>query len=152
VGKPALADLPGIRHELAERRGQLEAFSAGSSMEAATRQLQAELDAAMPTITAAAVASGSELEVIVTLERLANSRNVLEQLQLDDPKPIGPSGWQERTLSITITGKFPAVAQYLADLRQLPWLLTFGSLSINRSDASNVRATLTGRLLWQPKR
>ena len=149
VGQPAHRDLPNIRRELAERRGQLEAYSVNSNTNNNAPKLQEKIDAAQPILIAAGLARGQELNVIETIERLAANRGVTERLSLEDIGSTNKNGWYQNKISIEVTGSFTVITQYLADLRQLPWLMTFSTLNLTRDTAPNVRATLTGRIMWR---
>jgi Tfp pilus assembly protein PilO len=149
VGQPAHRDLPNIRHELAERRGQLEAYGLNSNTNNNAPKLQEKIDAARPILMTASLVRGQELDVIETIERLAANRGVTERLNLEDIGSINKNNWYQNKISIEITGSFTAITQYLADLRQLPWLMTFSTLNLTRDTAPNIRATLTGRIMWR---
>ncbi len=149
VGLPSWKDLPEIRHELAQRRGQLEAVTSptrgGSSAEDGR-----ELDAALATVRGAGAPLGGELDVIVTLERRAEARRLTQRLQLGDPTPLGRSSWQQSDVNLEVIGSFGAIVGYLDDLRGLPWMLNVTSLSIQREGTDQVRAAIAGTMLWRP--
>lgn len=149
VGLPSWRALPGIRLELAERRGQLEAWAAPGRGEGAQQRDQL-VAAALESLRGAGAPSGQALDVIVTLERTAEARRVTHRLQLGDPAPIGRGGWQQSTVNLEIIGSFEDVVGYLDDLHRLPWLLNATQLSIDRDQAGNVRAAVNGTMLWRP--
>lgn len=149
VGLPSWRALPGIRQELAERRGQLEAWAAPERNGGAQQRDQLAT-AAVESLREAGAPSGQALDVIVTLERAAEARRVTHRLQLGDPTPVGRSGWQQSTVNLEIIGSFGDVAGYLADLHRLPWLLNATQLNINRDQSGNVRAAVNGTMLWRP--
>lgn len=149
VGLPAWRALPGIRAELAERRGQLEAWSApGRGAGAEQRNLQ--VAAAAAALRGAGAPAGQELEVILVLERTAEARHVVHRLSLGEPSPAGKSGWQQSQVDVEVVGSFDDVAGFLDDLRRLPWLLNISKLDLRRDQPGTVRAAVAGTLLWRP--
>ncbi len=149
VGLPSWRDLPGIRQELAQRRGELEAVAATTRGSSGAGDSH-ELDAALAAVRGAGAPLGQELDVIVTLERRAEARQLTQRLQLGDPTPLGRSTWQQSDVNLEVIGSFAAAVAYLDDIRRLPWLLNVSSLSIQREQSGKVRATIVGTMLWRP--
>lgn len=150
VGLPAWRDLPAIRRELAERRGQLEAITAPAEGTGEAQRSSQQLAGAAAALGKAGAPAGQALEIIVTLERTAEERRVTQRLQLGDAVAVGRSSWQKSEVTLEVIGPFDAVASYLADLHRLPWLLNVTQLDLRSEQDGNVRAAISGRLLWRP--
>lgn len=150
VGLPSWRDLPRVRQELAERRGQLEAWSNPSRGAGEQQERERKLAEAAAALRRVGAPAGGALEVIVGLERAAEARGVTQRLQLGDPEPIGRSSWQRSQVNLEAIGRFGDVAAFVDDLRRLPWLLDVTQIGIRRDAEGNVRAALAGTLLWQP--
>jgi hypothetical protein len=152
IGVPSWRDLPEIRRDLAERRGQLEAWTTPKSSHAEEDQQRGQhVGAATATLEQAGAPAGQALSVIVTLEQIAASRNVIQRIQLGDPTIVGNNGWQQSVVNLEVIGTFDAVANYLADLYRLPWVLNLTQLNIQREQPGKVNATMVGTMLWRQR-
>ncbi len=149
VGAPSWRDLPDIRRELAERRGQLEAWTTPNRHAGEDQQRGQHVAAATATLKQAGAPAGQALDVIVTLEQIATSQGVIQRIQLGDPIAVGSSDWQQSVVNLEVIGTFDAVAGYLADLHRLPWILNLTQLNIQREQPGKVNATVVGTMLWR---
>lgn len=149
IGAPAKNQLPQLRQTINERRGQLDAYLKINAKQKTLNPETSNNDS-LQIIKQAALPQGKELELITSIEKLADQRRVTEKLRLDEGKPSGSNGWEKSLIYLEIHGSFASIVNYLRDLERLPYVLAFNSLKVSQAESPNIQAVVSGSVLWRP--
>ena len=135
---PAINDIKGIRDEIEAQRIDLEVkYKKGQSLKKLSENLKI-VEPRLSDLDQIFISEDKVLGFITTMEEIANSNNITQNINLISSKSAAENGHKKTPLQITANGGFIEQLNYLIGLESLNYYININSLELTTGSRPSV--------------